>query len=447
MQSTPDESEVPQGVNYWIVLAHVALLQEAWESKDGMERAQRLVASLLGQDIPQSIRARALRLSSIINSKLGQTPEALNGLNEAVLVFESIGDRLMTASTLRDTGGIYFAMGNFRDALQSYEKAVALMKESKEGFSQENLVNEDGEAESGVRVFGLPLSDSLRAVAGLYARTGRINLAIKPLEEMLEEGRKGGNIRVQAEALSELGLAYRRIGRLKDAEMAYREAIPLMEQLRAIPGRAHDLCGLGMTLEQGGNIRESEPFFRQSLQLFEQIGDKYGQAKLWHCLARFHHHARNYELSQNLYLQSLQYYRDVGYIANTGPVLLDLAKLKNSLGQYQDAVNFCEEAKSIFTNLEDQTGIAVAFVDLGITYYIQGQQQLSLQNWKQARSIYEKVSPSLSEPVNGTSNFSDDSELIVLDDWVNWLSMYDPTKQRLLFEKLSLAVTLLGSSD
>lgn len=192
------------------------------------------------------------------------------------------------------------------------------------------------------------------------ARTGRTEFAVQPLEEMLEEGHKNKNTRAQAEALSELGLIYRRLGRLQDAENAYRETIPLFEKLRHITGKGHVLCGLGMTLEQGRNIEDAQPYYQQSLRLFEEIGDGYGEAKLWHCLARVRHWHGNYQLALELYTKSLLHYREIKHIANTGSILVDLAKLQIDLNQLPEASPLCEDAIEIFEGLDDQTAIAMS---------------------------------------------------------------------------------------
>ncbi|RCV65476.1 Tetratricopeptide (TPR) repeat [Methanophagales archaeon] len=272
-------------------------------------------------------------------------------------------------------------------------------------------------------------------------RTGQIQLAVKPLEEMLYEGRKTENDRIQAEALSELGLAYRRLGRLQEAQDAYLQALPLFEDLQAIPGRAHVLCGLGMTLEQSGDASAARPHYQQALQLFEQLDDTYGQAKVWHCFARIHHHTKNNELALRFYTQSLQLYQEIRHIANIGPVLLDLAQLKMTLCEFKEAIILCEKAKEIFEGLEDQAVVAAVYTNLGIIYYSQSQMDLALKHWQQARGIYPRLHESQKTPIADPCQAQ---ELQVIEDfWVNWLSMYDLTVQKQTLARLNAGIALL----
>lgn len=440
LQALPPESELPRITVHWLTLAKVALLQKAWDSKEGLDRAKTLIDSLLRQEIPSSLRGRALHLAAMVNIKLGDRTTALDGLYKAIVTFDSLSDWVMKASTLRDLGDLHFTMGNMRGALKSHEKALNLLMHMRAKGSQE-VASEEAHVEAGARIVGLPLGDSLRAVASLYARTGQIQLAVKPLEEMLDEGRKTENDHKQAGALSELGLAYRRLGRLQEAQDAYLQALPLFEDLQAIPGRAHVLCGLGMTLEQSGDADAARPYYQQARQLFEQLGDTYGQAKVWHCFARIHHHTKENELALKLYAKSLRLYRKISHIANIGPVLLDLARLKMTLCEFQEAIDLCEKAKEIFEGLEDQAAVAAVYTNLGIIYYSHSQMDLALKHWQQAHVIYLRLVGSRKASIAVSSQAH---EFQVIEEfWVNWLSMYDLTVQKQTLARLNAGIALL----
>lgn len=429
MQAVPPESELPQNVVYRLTLARVALLQESWESKETLISAQKLVDSLLEKDLPSAIDGRAIRLAALVDIKLGNRRKGLEGLRQAMATFDA-NDLHLKAGTLRDLGDLYFAMGDFQHAVESHEEAISVLKDI-EANSDKSLSSES-QLETGARIVGLTLGDSLRAVASLYARTGRTQLAAKPLEEMLDEGQRQGNIRTQAEALSELGLIYRRLGRLSEAENAYRQALPLMEEFRVTGGKAHVLCGLGMALEQGGNFEAARPYFEQSLRLFEDIGDTYGQAKLWHCIARVDHQDQNYDLALNLYTRSLQLYREIKHIANTGSILLDIARLKATLGQTSEAVSLCEEAVEVFQGLQDPVASAATHTNMGLIIgFLQGNRALAVKHWQQARAAYKEIISSQTQNAEPPSHEQGVAvtTIKIKHLWVNWLSMYDPSAQ------------------
>ena len=445
IQASPHEVELPTNIAQRLILARVALLQEAWESEEGLNTAKALIDSLLDQELSPDVYGRAIRLVALADIKLGDRNKALDELQKAVAAFDSLNDLAMKACALREMGDLYYQIGDLRHALESHEQAITTLRQFETTLPADQL----GEAqlEAGARVGGLPLGDSLRAVASLYARTGRTHMAAKPLEQMLEEGRKAGNIRTQAEALSELGLVYRRLGRLQEAEAAYRQDLPLMEEIGATPGQAHVLSGLGMTLEQGGDVEAARPYFQQSLRLFEEIGDTYGQAKLWHCLARVDHKVRNYDLALEFYMRSLEFYREIEYLANTGALLLDLAILKITLGQTSEALNLCEEARGVFEGLEDQAAIAGTYTDLGIVHYLQGQSALAVTHWKRSLAAYDEVIRSGGALLSDSPSDPQEVEPTDIEHlWVDWMSMYDPVAQIRTRARLSARISLLDNA-
>ena len=55
LQACPPESELPKITGHWLTLARVALLQEAWASKEKLDTTKTLIDSLLRQEIPSSL--------------------------------------------------------------------------------------------------------------------------------------------------------------------------------------------------------------------------------------------------------------------------------------------------------------------------------------------------------------------------------------------------------
>ncbi|MCL5962674.1 MAG: tetratricopeptide repeat protein, partial [Chloroflexi bacterium] len=178
LQAVPSELELPRAITQWLTLARVALLQEAWESKEGLVAAKTLVESLVEQELSPNLRGRTLRLAAMVNIKLGDRTEALNELQKAIDTFDSLGDWVMKARTLRDLGDLYFTMGNLHDALKSHKQALNVLKRIRSG-SLSRAASEETQVEAEAGIAGLPLGHSLRAVASLYARTGRTESAVE----------------------------------------------------------------------------------------------------------------------------------------------------------------------------------------------------------------------------------------------------------------------------
>ena len=442
LEARPPESELSQTCLQRLTLARATLLQEDWRAKEGVVAADKLVSSLLQGESSLELRARALRLAGLICGRLGDPDKAVERLNEAVSGFSTLGDRVMTAAALRDAGFQYFIMGNYNDALRCNRQALDIVKHVYTALTRASTTRDQAvAAEAGFT--GQPVNDILNRIASSYARTGRVKLAIKTFEAAVAEGVRTGDPLQQAAALSELGLAYRRLGHLEKAKIAYQQALPLFEELGHIPGTANVHCGLGMTLEQSRDFGSARPHYQEALQLFEELGDRVGQAKLWFCFARIEHENKNVELATQNYNKALQLYRETGYFVHTAPTLMSLAKLKATLGEYGPAIEFCKVALGVFEGLNDQVAIAAIHANVGFVYYLQNELASALRLWERACTIYRKLVRSRKTSLATSSHIEQFRSVKIEDFWVNWLSMYEPSIQKQILAYLAAGIAHL----
>lgn len=436
LQAIPD-SGLPTMCLQWINLARTEFIYRGSWPKGGTE-ATKVLTPLVQENLSPELCARALRLSGLIYAQSGENDKAIELFNQAIALFDSLGEWIMKAATLRDAGQQHFLLGNYHDALQCSRHALHLARRIKpivttasKAINAQTVVAEAG-------FTNRPLAYILNWIASTYARTGRMNLAIKPFQEMLKEGQERGNLRQQAEVLSELGLLYRRLGRLRDAQIVYEQALPIFETIGSTPNKANVLCGLGMTLEQGGDFEAARPHYENALELWKELGDKSGEAKTWFCLARVEHHAGNMELARQFYDKAIRFYREAGFVAHVGPTLLSLAKLKASLGEWEEAAKLCKEALSLFEGLEDRAAVAATHNNLGMIYYFENEIDSALSHWKQARGLYARIVSS--RKVDDTGHVHEFTLNNIHDLWVNWLSMYDFTMQKQTLKRLRLMI-------
>ncbi len=445
--AAPAESELDKSTREWLVLARVALLQECWGSKESIRSAEELIAALLNTELEAGVRGRALKLAALVNGKLGDRATAADQLLEARAIFDSLGETAMKASVLYDLGGLYYALGRFVDALDSYAEALDLVEQFHANGGLKTREGRVSRIEAETPLGGLSLWESAASgFAGLYLRTGRPEKGLYTLRALLDEGMQTNKLRPQATALSELGLAYRRLGLLQKAKSAYLGALDLFQELHLTSSQAHVLTGLGMTCEQGEDLVSAQVFFEESWKLFDEIGDRYGQAKVWHRLGTLKFKAGNYAAAFENYGQALRLYKGIKFIANTGSLLLDLGELHVKWGQFQSVIEVCQEALGVFEGLQDPAGSAAAQVNLGIGYYLNGEREPALAHWLEARSLYETqlgIDDDLSAepcPQDGTG------DALIDVSWIPSLTMYVPAEQSRILSRLNCWIESIRSS-
>ena len=61
-------------------------------------------------------------------SVTGETQKALEKYNEALPIFQAVGDRSGEANTLRNIGSVYDSLGEIQKALESYNDALPIYR-------------------------------------------------------------------------------------------------------------------------------------------------------------------------------------------------------------------------------------------------------------------------------------------------------------------------------
>lgn len=182
------------------------------------------------------------------------------GLREAL----RLNDLPAAASFVNSCGGAQFALFRYREALQSFREAHRLALRTGEGelvamsslnlsslyLEQYDLNSALRAAEDGVRLsrrYGAARRGPLiKAQAGvLYARDGRLDLALQLLGEAAQEADSRGDSETLALVLHQIGYEYLKVGDSQSAEGPLVEAFRLLRPTRS-PDLTYSYYLLGM---------------------------------------------------------------------------------------------------------------------------------------------------------------------------------------------------------
>ena len=112
-----------------------------------------------------------------------------------------------------------------------------------------------------------------------YSRQGRYEEALACQRESLAIRRERGDRRAQAHSLGELGMVYNRQGRYQEALACQQETLAICRDLGDPYGEAHTLTNLGLVYERQGRYQEALACQRESLAIRRERGDRVGQAE------------------------------------------------------------------------------------------------------------------------------------------------------------------------
>ena len=315
----------------------VAALGAAGKRAEALERALQMLAIAERTYSPNDPQF------SEVLYLVGEAYEGQSRYEEAVSIFKrdlTIREKVYGPShpkvgqLLVAIGLAYESEGRFADAEPALKQAIAIAEKSG---------NPD--------YIGIALND----LAGLYNDQARYADAIPLAERALlnmRRARKPDDTELATE-LDNLALYYAAVGRDKDAEPLFKEALTIRENALRIDGGSN-AAKFNLSIAQGslatlyrdqGRFADSEALYRQALALQKEVHESPAESLLQDMAALYRKQQR-YSEAEGLYKQAYAiakktYGSGDPYLART---LNDLASLYNKQGRFADALPLVQES-------------------------------------------------------------------------------------------------------
>lgn len=233
------------------------LLMEAGQAKSAepmLKKAAKISLANFGPDDPEF--AAVLAYHSIALTQIGKRQTALETAKKALEIANAANDFPTFAKLIGNqiVGVTYFNQGRHREAEPYLRMASKISKDV-----------------SGGRTIDLQASTTL---GGVLAFTERAADAVLLLEKTRSDivAHEGKASVIHGIASNNLGLAYNFVGRLEEAEDAYRDALSVFDK----DGVAHALAGqinanLAGLLAETNRFRDARPYFERALDLTKRM--------------------------------------------------------------------------------------------------------------------------------------------------------------------------------
>jgi len=180
---------------------------------------------------------------------------------------------------------------------------------------------------------------------------GRHSDALTVLGHALEASRLAGDQAAQGEALSNLGVAYLRLGRLEDARTAHQAAIDVCRSSGDRYGEAGALNNLGNLHERLGRYREAMDHYTQALALADELGARQGKAILLTNLGVVHTQLGNFAQAVRECRRALIAFRALGDHGGAARTLSNLGEIRHLAGRSSDAIVRYEHALALASEI------------------------------------------------------------------------------------------------
>jgi len=267
-------------------------------------------------------------------------------------------ERLVEADSLVQQGIQQFNVSLFQEALQSWESALAIYRETGKR-TREGLV--------------------LGNLGAIYLSLGQYGQAIELFEQQLVIARDFGGRASEGPALNNLGVAYLDLGQYERAIEFAQQRLNIAREFNDRAGEIYALGNLGNAYLNLGQHEQALELYQQILIISRELEDPLGEGEALRGLSHVYEIFGQYGQAIELQQQSLAIAQEIGDRSGESTALGNLGVIYQSLGQYGQAIELQQQSLAIAQEIGDRSGESTALGNLGIAYFYLGQYEYAIE--------------------------------------------------------------------
>ncbi len=292
----------------------------------------------------------------------GQYEEALEAYEAALALARLTGNVQPEAVFLSDIGRTYEQLSRYDEALDYYEQALELIRTVQDPYGNEATI--------------------LGSMAYVYAFRGDIETAEAFYDEALTVAQSNRDVIRQSVILSDLGTMYRDLGRFGDALDNYQQAL---QGTRAVGDRFNEgivLTNIGIANRLQGRYSNALFNYELALEIARDINDPSTEAGVLSGIGAVYAAQGRYAEALQSHQQALEIRQEIGERRNEGVSLGNIGQVYLDQGRFARALELHEQSLAIFEEINDPRQTATALNNIGLAY-------TSLENYTLARENYD----------------------------------------------------------
>ncbi len=300
-------------------------------------------------------------------------------------IFDLIGDR---DKQKRDLA----ALADLAKMLSHNEQVVALLKLAR---FYSNIGDYPNSIETADRAIDLAETADIPAglatgymIKGICCRyLSKYDEAYSLFHEALSYASAAGDLLLEAEVYSELGMAYTYHGNYSQARVQYARMIPIYQKISIPRKEAQGLHRIGIVHLELGEFTNSWSNFEKMLRICREIGDKGLQATALVNMGEIQRRQGKYADCLPLYQLALKLSREAGSRSVECASRVNLGLLQHNLGNNQMAIEYCRQAILFAEELGENRWKGYASNNLGHALSALGRYQEAREAYQEAIEI------------------------------------------------------------
>ena len=314
-----------------------------------------------------------------------------DGAAKALPVFERLGSELGQSARLHDQAAVlhyigecHWRLGNFREARDHLDRALALERRTGDREGEGKTLNvlgllawDQGEYDEAIdrftraRTVARNIGDkklegaSLNNLSLVYDELGDYDVSLKQYQQVLELYREVDFPRGVGDTLGNIGGVHLLLGQFRDALGYYQQALAISERLDSKPSMSQDNGNIALCLLGLGETDDALKHFERAIDLAKQAGMRQDEAYWMRQMGNGLMRQGRYDRGLASHRAALTVYEDLGAQPELAEALHDTGDLYLLLGDPDSAEQSFTRALALSHEVGLSRGITLNLTALG----------------------------------------------------------------------------------
>lgn len=195
----------------------------------------------------------------------------------------------------------------------------------------------------------------------------------------------------KSDALSNIGIAYKYKGEIREAINSHLLALKIREQIGNKKSIATTYNNIGLIYFELGNYSETLKNYFASLKLKENVGDQQGIANSYNAIGSVYFAMGDYENALKMQTNSLSIKEKIGDMRGVAISYIGIGNIYYRQANYSEALKNYDASLKIREKIGDKRGIAESIMGVGNIYYEQKNYDEALKNYLGCLRIMEQI--------------------------------------------------------
>ena len=340
-----------------------------YQNQQALEFYDRLLQKLGSRVNAEEEISTQLKRGKILQL-IGQWTDARQAFELALKRAKQHRDVMLIGKSNNSLGHLLLLRGDYDAALQYLQTAAGLFEsiDYHRGFA---------------KVYG--------DLGTLYFRRGSYEQAKAYFEQSLSSGYIQYNTSAGAQIIANLGLTYMNQGHFDEGIRVIVEQLNRISQQGEKQSMSILYTNLGIIQFEKGDYDAALQTYEKGLQFSEELGNKQLTAIAVGCIGNVHQRKGNYALALEHFQRDLILCEEIGDKQGIAIALGLLGELNSVMGKSAEAISFLHQAMSLCESLGYQKGIARAANTLGDVHYFLGDYEQSIHWYDRAIEVTRAI--------------------------------------------------------